>query len=230
MMKIEQVLKLLPFTAILAIAVAISCTDHDIPDPDKQCERSDGTPRFYPCEFEIVKAEFAKGLTINDIFATITPQNTDVVLPMQFAWYRFSQNPNTIDVTFKVKLHVKRIANASVQASSGYILDKPTGRPATIASLYSTTVFPPLHPQVPIELQLLPLGQTAVVISDAAYHISVEYLPPLNTPVYTNFTGNVLYAFHNIETTKTLIATPHNYSLGVDASEAHIVINPTLTE
>ncbi|WAC13313.1 hypothetical protein [Dyadobacter pollutisoli] len=96
-MKIKQVLKLLPFTSILAIAVAISCTDHDIPNPDNQCERLDGTPRFYPCEFEIVKAEFAKGLTINDIFATITAQNTDVVLPMQFAWYRFSQNPNTID-------------------------------------------------------------------------------------------------------------------------------------
>ncbi|MCU7375717.1 hypothetical protein PEC18_34100 [Paucibacter sp. O1-1] len=109
-------------------------------------------------------------------------------------------------------------------------MDKPTGKPATIASFYSTAIFPSLHPQVPIELQSLPFGQTAVVISDAAYHITVEYLPPLDTPVYTNFTGNVLYAFHNIETSKILIAAPHNYSLGVDASEAHIVINPTLIQ
>ncbi|TLV02422.1 hypothetical protein [Dyadobacter luticola] len=216
--------------AILLTALAISCADHDITEPESNCERADGTPRLYPCEFEIVKAEFAKGLTINDIFATITPQNPDVVLPMQFAWYRFSQNPNTIDITFKIKLYVKRIANASVHASSGYILDKPTGWPSTIASLYSTAFFPPLHPQVPIELLSLPLGETTVVISDAAYHIMVEYLPPLNTPVYTKFTGNVLYAFHNIETTKVLTAAPYDYSLGVDASEAHIVINPAITE
>jgi len=59
-MKINQVIKLLPSITVLTIALAISCTDHDIPDPEKHCERLDGTPRFYPCEFEIVKAEFAK--------------------------------------------------------------------------------------------------------------------------------------------------------------------------
>jgi hypothetical protein len=229
-MKVKHLLKLLPLSAILATALALSCTDHEIPETDPICQLANGTPRFYPCEFEIVKAEFVKGLAINDIFATITPQHPDVVLPMQFSWSRLSPTPNTINVTFKVKLYVKRIANASVHASSGYILDKPTGIPSTIASLYSTAFFPPIHPQVPIELNALPLGDTTVVISDAEYHIMVEYLPPLNTPVYTNFTGNVLYAFHNVETTKVLAAAPHHYLLGVDASEAHIVINPTLTD
>jgi hypothetical protein len=163
-MKINRLFKLLPSITILTIALAISCTEHLTPDTNKLCERSDGTPRFYPCEFEIVKAEFAKGLTINDIFATITPQNPDVVLPMQFAWYHFNQNPNTIDVTFKVKLHVKRVANASINPISGYVLDKPTGKPATIASLYSTLSFPPLHPQVPVELQSLHLGQLHIYL------------------------------------------------------------------
>lgn len=226
----KNLVKLMSSSAILAIALAISCTDHDITEPESNCQRADGTPRYYPCEFEIVKAEFAKGLTINDIFATITPNDPIVVLPMQYAWYRFSQNPNTIDVTYKLKLHVKRIANASMHANSGYVLDKPTGWPSTIASLYSTAFFPPIHPQVPIELLSLPLGDTTVIISDAAYHITVQYSPPHNTPAYTDFTGNVLYAFNNIETTKVLAAAPHNYKLGVDAAEAHIVINPTFTE
>lgn len=230
-MKTICLLKSITVSALLVTASFLACTDHVIPDPESNCTLLNGSARLYSCEFEITKAEFCKGLAINDVFGTVTPEHPEITLPFENAWFNFSAVPNAKNVTYKVKLHIKRIANPSVNASEGYIVDKPKGTPANILnSTAGEFPLPVLHPQVPTDLQSLPVGNSTVFITDAEYHIEVSYLVPFNTPVYSDFTGNVLFLLHNIATSKMLLVPPHNYKLRIDLAEAHILVRPTFVD
>jgi len=231
MMKSTHLLKLVTFSTLLVVSTIISCTDHVTPEPGSNCTLRNGLPRFYSCEFEITKAEFIRGLDVNEIFGTVTKDHPDITLPFSYAWFNFSSVPNTKNVTYKVNLHIKRIANPSISASEGYIIDKPKGTAANILnSIVGEFPLPTLHPQIPFVLKNPLVGDSAEFITDAEFHIDVSYLPPFTTPVYTNYTGNVLFLLHNIATSKTLIAPPHNYTYRTDLAEAHILVNPTFVD
>jgi len=231
MMKTIHLLKLATLSAILVAASIISCTDHVTPDPGPDCTLLNGQPRFFPCEFVITKVEFCKDLNILDVFGTVTPAQPDINLPVRYAWSNYNNSPDVKILTYKVKLHIKRIANPPAGGSADYILGKPVGRVSDIMS-FGIAVFPPIHPQVLsfIHPSFLPLGQSTVVVSDAEYAVKIGTLPPMNTTVYSDPIGNVLYNIHNLSTSNLLIAPPHNYSFVVDLAEAHILINPTFAD
>ena len=230
-MKTIHLLKLTTFSILLIAASILACTDHVIPDPGSNCALINGSPRSYPCEFEITKAEFCKGLEVNNIIGTVAQDHPDITLPFKDAWFNFSPLPSAKNVTYKVKLHIKRIANPSVKALEGYIIDGIKGTPTDVLDrILGEFPLPVLHPQVPLDLPDLKIGDSTVFITDAEYHIELSYLPPFNTPVYSNFTGNVLFLLHNISTSKTLIAPPHNYKIRTDLAEAHILIKPTFVD
>ena len=228
-MKNSYLPKLVSLTFIFVMAVALSCTDHTEPDPQTGCKLVDGTPRLYLCEFEILKVEFCNKLNINDIFGTVMPGHPDITLPVSLAWSSFHPSPGFVDATFKVKIHVKRISNPAFDVFYQYIMPKiirvlPVGPDA-----FDISSFPPVFPPLPVRLDM-PVGDTSIVIADASYHAREQVLPPLNKPVYSEISGNVLFLIYNMTTAKVLANAPNNYPTILDVAESHIALNPTLVE
>jgi len=64
-MKNYSLIKVFAVSLVLLTAMAFSCQDHHVPDPDPviKCNRVDGSPRAFPCEFEIIKIEYYAGKT-----------------------------------------------------------------------------------------------------------------------------------------------------------------------
>src|SRR5688572_26371059 len=119
-MKTLRILKVISLSSVLMLAMAFSCQDHHVPDPVGNCDRVDGTPRAFPCEFEITKVEFLKKLT-NQVSMTILPGHPDALLILGDAYRSFvGSDAEYRDVFFKVRLHVKRIANPTAQPADGY--------------------------------------------------------------------------------------------------------------
>jgi hypothetical protein len=228
-MKHSCLSQLVSFTFVIAAAIAVSCTDHTEPDPLTGCKLVDGTPRLYPCEFEILKVEFCNKLNVSDIFGTVMPGHPDISLPVSRAWSSFHPSPGFIDATFKVKIHVKRISNPAFDVSYQYVMPKiirvlPVGSDA-----FDISSFPPVFPPLPVRLDMA-VGDTSVVIADASYHAREQVLPPLNIPVYSEISGNVLFLIYNMVTAGALAGPPNNYPTILDVAESHIAINPTLVE
>lgn len=221
--------KLASLIFIFAAALAVSCTDHTEPDPQTGCKLVDGTARLYQCEFEILKVEFCNRLNINDIFGTVMPGHPDITLPVGLAWSSFHPSPGFIDATYKVKIHVRRISNPAFDVSYQYVMPKiirvlPVGSDA-----FDISSFPPVFPPLPVRLDMA-VGDTSIVIADASYHAREQVLPPLNVPVYSEISGNVLFIIYNMATASALANAPNNYPTILDVAESHIALNPNLVE
>lgn len=85
-MKTLRILKVISLSSVLMLAMAFSCQDHHVPDPVSNCDLVDGTPRAFPCEFEITKVEFLKKLT-NQVSTTILPGHPDAEVGFTFLFY-----------------------------------------------------------------------------------------------------------------------------------------------
>lgn len=215
--------------AMMASAVVLSCTDHDIADPGTTCTRVDGTPRDYPCEFEIVKAEFCNKLDINEIIATVTSTSQKVTLPVSAAWSYYHPSPGFADITYKIKLHIKRVSNPSFTTSNQYIIPKTTGRISDLPKFLGINQFPPIFPPLPATLSMS-IGETSVVILDAFYHAKEDFQQPSNKAVYSDILGNIMYLIYNMKTAENLAGPPHSYQNILDIAESHITIDTALTE
>jgi len=101
------------------MAMAFSCQDHHVPEPVSNCERVDGTPRAFPCEFEITKLEFLRTNT-SQVVKTVLPGSPVVQLPLNDAYhFQYGSQREYAIVDYRVRIHVKRIANASFQPVGG---------------------------------------------------------------------------------------------------------------
>lgn len=227
-MKSFPLFKLALASALLILAAALSCTDHNEPDPQTGCTLVSGAPRLYPCEFEIQKVEFCNKLDVNDVFGTITPGSPDITLPLAMAWNSFHPTPGTVDATFKVKIHIKRVSMPSFDSSNEYIMPKVTGVLPVSPQTFDISHFPPLFPPVPVRLDMQ-LNQTTVVFADAFYH-ATEQSQGSGGLLYTNISGTVLYLIYNMATAAVLAGPPNNYPTILDVGEAHIAVNPTLVQ
>lgn len=214
--------------ALLGMVVVLSCTDHTDPEPATNCTLVSGAPRLFPCEFEIQKVEFCNKLNVNDIFATVTGDNPNITLPLAMAWNSFHPTPGSVDATFKVKLHIKRISAPSFNSSFEYIIPKVIGQVPVTAQTFDISHFPPLFPPVPVELNMQ-VDQTLVIFADANYH-ATEKSSPSGELSYTALSGNVMFLIYNMATASILAAEPHNYPTILDVSEGRIAINPTLVQ
>lgn len=205
--------------AVLMMAFALSCTDHSNPDPGgpggTNCSRVDGTPRAYPCEFEIVKIDFMRQSSNDAVFATITPNNHQVALQAALAFSYVKTGTLTADVVFKVRLHIKRIANPAFPTPGGYwISESVSGGEVDDPSVLRPNRYYPA-PSLPMAV-----GETAQVFSRLTFSTLDNMIN--QSPTMLSIQNPVTYA--------NLTAAPHNYALVRDRSEAHYVgFNTTYT-
>ncbi|MCF2488049.1 hypothetical protein [Dyadobacter sp. CY347] len=108
------------------LALAISCTDHDVPVsnlPQSKCKNVDGSDRMYPCEFSIEKITFlgAGGAVVG----TVTGSNQTLALPRSLAKtdnYTGNEEGKIGTATFGVRITLKRIASPSFPVNEGYLI------------------------------------------------------------------------------------------------------------
>jgi hypothetical protein len=231
-MKTLRLLKVISLLSFLLMAMAFSCQDHHIPDPDPvaNCNRVDGTARAFPCEFEITKLEFLK-TTTGQVSRTVLPGNLNVQLPIGDAYhFQYGSQRAYAIVEFRVRLHIKRIAKASFPPVGGYELIRYQLSPPVpiYGSLYNDILTekgnewmtPPSPAGNPITLDMA-VGETRTVASEVYFILDL-------TPTSSHFLGQINFSIGNNSTARTLIAAPYNYDLVRDAYEATIGFIPAI--
>ena len=212
------------------MAMAFSCQDHYVPDPDpvSNCNRVDGTPRAFPCEFEITKLEFLK-TTTNLVVRTVLPGSPDVQLPLDQAYQlEYGSQGAYAQVVFRVLLHIKRIANASFQPVGGYevsqfrISDPEPPYPAIYNDIIGSgpggNVLPASPAKNPVNLDMT-TGETRVIESQVGFVYSFNPSQPKQV-------GAFYFSIVNNTTSLKLAAAPYSYNLLRDIHEARIVYEP----
>ncbi|MCF0074102.1 hypothetical protein LZD49_26705 [Dyadobacter sp. CY261] len=209
------------------LAVALSCTDHEVPgipnDPESACLKINGSPRLYPCEFKIEKLTFyAKD---NSVLGEVTPGSPAIALSRSKA--KMDSNPGAStagqigSLIFDVKATVKRLASPSFPVSAGYLL------------VYSSHVSGPLALTTP--------GESAVTGSPVAISIPVgatteiTFELPSRYELYNTmsgvkpkaFLGLTAFLIYNDATSAALDEHP---SLIGDVAESYIRITTTVGE
>lgn len=202
---------------MLIMAVALSCTDHVDPGPGQSnCLRVNGTPRLYPCEFEIVQIDVMRGSSNTDVYATLTPANHNVHLltTMAFSYVRTGLISATLQ--YKLRLHVKRIAAPAFPTPAGYWISEsiPGGAPDDPGVLSPNGYYP--APQLNMAI-----GQTSLVFARVTYSTMDAQL--LGRPSMVSIQNPVTY--------QKLADPPNNYALVRDRSEAYYLpIDATYTD
>jgi hypothetical protein len=202
--------------AVFVMALALSCTDHSNPDPGgPNCSRVDGTPRLYPCEFEIVKIDFMQQSSNDATFATITPANHNVALKAALAFSYVKNSTLTATVVFKIRLHIKRIASPAFPTPGGYwISESVAGGEVDDPSVLRPNTY------YPAPALGMAVGETIQVFSRLTFYTSDNVIDQ----------GPTMISIQNPVTYANLAAAPNNYALVRDLSEAHYVgFNTTYT-
>ncbi|MCE7067977.1 hypothetical protein [Dyadobacter sp. CY326] len=209
--------KSVTFSVILSWIFALSCTNHVVPSkPDTLCSRISGLPRFYPCEFEILKIDVlsdSTGITL----ATATKEKPFVSIPLSRAASKgfYSGHNQQGWASYAAKMTIRRLSKPSFPTPTGYKIqfvrldndDNPYNE-----ALYGTTT---IKPEVAVE-------ETAVINGG----IMLEYF---STPTKV-LTLNYIYSIKNPVTAQMLKDTPNNYELLRDQAEAHITMQVELTD
>lgn len=224
-MKTDYLLKLGAFFTILAVATALSCTDHVNPDPDPEtgCQTVAGVPRAFPCEFKILKVEFLRKTSTTDVFATITPGNPDVRLPASEAKTSgYGSGRSYVFMTFNVRVHIQRVAAPSFTPSVGYELFAYTYDPPLTEDKVGSFQ-PSLNPANP-QAFAMPIGGTEVKSMEFSYSSDLE------SPWRRQITGVNLVSVANNTTARKLLDAPYSYQLLRDIFEANLYIKASLWE
>lgn len=205
--------------SLLIIAVALSCTDHVNPGEPGQsnCLRVNGSPRLYPCEFEITQIDVMKVSSNTDVYATLTPSNHNVHLLTTMAFSYVRNGTTTATLQYKIRLHIKRIAPPSFPAPGGYwISETGIGGEPDDPSLLSPNKY-----YNPGPLLNMAVGETSLVFTRLTYTTSDGLLDP----------GPQMVSIQNPTTYQKLADPPNNYALVRDRSEAYYLpINATYTD
>lgn len=224
-MKKHYRLKLGAFSAILALATALSCTDHVDPDPEPEpaCLTVAGTPRAFPCEFKILKVEFLRKTSTTDVFATITPGNPDVRLPASEAKTSgYGSGGSYVFMMFNVRVHIQRITAPAFPPSVGYEIYAFAYDPPLTEDNVGSFV-PPLNPANPHAFAM-PIGGTEVKSTEFLYSFDLE------DPGRRQITGVNLVSISNNTTARKLLEAPYSYQLLRDIFETKFYIKATLWE
>lgn len=202
-------IRLLSAAMLFALALPMSCTDdHVIPQPVANCNRLNGQPRAFPCEFEIEKLDFMYGSSNTAVFATLTP--TDSLFERTGPYYSWHKT-GTEDyvIRYKVRLTFKRIAKAPEGQDNQYYLYMTVGG-------IDTEDF--LNWGADIDATNMAVGETR------SQFFIIDY--PLNS--WTSITTYMrLFSIINRDTYKVLEQAPYNYSAVRDRAESWIRFKPT---
>jgi hypothetical protein len=234
MMHIFSLLRLLAFSSVLLLAMAFSCQDHNIPDPVTNCNRVDGTPRAFNCEFEFVKAEFytpnytKPGPPTKDIYATVTPANPNFDIKEPYAGaFVFNQRVNLYFIQVPAMVTIRRIA-PSATGSNQYMLRKNimTKSPTDPAESFSDFSYgAPIVDPAPVTIDI-PVGGTYTY--EVTYGIAGYYE---DKPGYLDYklpAPDFYLLVQSVETGKKLQQAPYNYTLYRDLAEAKLLLRPKI--
>ncbi|GGM84134.1 hypothetical protein GCM10010967_14930 [Dyadobacter beijingensis] len=192
--------------ALFALALVMSCTeDHVVPDPEPSanCNRLNGQPRAFPCEFEMRKLEFMSGSSNTVAFATLTP--ADSLFRITGPYYSWNKT-GTEDwvVRYKVRLTFKRIADGPQGKDNKYYLYMTVGG-------IDTEDF--LNWGSDINTEGMAVGE------ERSQFFLMEY----NLNPWTSITAYMrLLALINQDTYETLKKAPYNYQAVRDRAESWI--------
>lgn len=228
-----SLIRVLSLAAIFLTAMAFSCQDHHIPDPEPaaNCQRVDGTDRAFPCEFQITKLEFLRKNT-NNAVRTFLPGDSTIGLPLNAAdSYAWGSKHGYVLVTYRVRVHVKRIAPASFQPVGGY---EPVLYRLHIAtpgspyhSLYDDIIGSPFGVQPPPSPAANPLDMSMAVGETRSFVLSLYLDFDFEVRNGRHF-PDLLIGVVNNTTALTLIGAPYNYNLLRDLNEARIRFIPVV--
>jgi hypothetical protein len=233
-MRALTLLRAVSLASILLAAMAFSCQDHHIPDPDPvaNCKLVNGSERAFPCEFEITKLEFLRNNTSN-VVRTFVPGDSTVGLPINASLrYVWGSMHAGISMTYRVRVYVKRIAAASFQPLGGYEFstyqlspEVPPGYP--FPPLWDDFIGGPYGLNPPPATAYEPLDMSMAIGETRTYVMNLDLL--FNTEVSgAAYFGNQLIGIINYTTAHKLLGTPYNYNRLRDIHETKIAFQPIL--
>jgi hypothetical protein len=217
-MKYYPLIKVAAFSAILLTAMAFSCQDHHVPDPDpiSNCNRVDGTPRAFSCEFQITRIEIFDRNTSN--FAeVITPQRLSGGLYFSQASQTAPLSGQAYYLSYKVRVHAKRIANSQMPAWNYYQLVVLGS--GGLVLMPDNVVDPiPLGNSISDYQQISnwAVGETKTFDGYASFLAG-------KTPVISSTT--LFVGVRNYNSYDLLISPPHNYERLRDLAEGALAFN-----
>ncbi|WP_310226590.1 MULTISPECIES: hypothetical protein [unclassified Dyadobacter] len=230
----RTLLKIMSLSSVVLTAMAFSCQDHHIPDPDPvaNCELVDGSSRAFPCEFQITKLEFLRNKT-DKVVRTFMPGDSTVALPINASErYVWGSMHAYIQMIYRVRVHVKRIAAASIQPQGGYELipyrlspDVPPGFP--FPPLWDDYIGGPYGLNPPSATAAHPLDMSMPIGETRSYVVTLELMFDTESQGGQYF-GDHLIGVTNNTTALTLLGAPYNYHRLRDIHEAKIRFKPQL--
>ncbi|SDD45294.1 hypothetical protein SAMN04487996_10167 [Dyadobacter soli] len=227
-MKTLTLIKVVSLSSVLMMAMAFSCQDHQVPEPVSNCDRVDGTPRAFPCEFEITKLEFLRKNT-SQVVKTVLPGSPDVQLSSRDALrFNYGSSREYAIADFRVRVHVKRIAAASFLPVGGYeityyqLSDPVPPFPAAYDDIFDPSLWsaPPSSPSNPITNLDMLVGETRTV--ETELNMVFDFMG--GPQVF----GEIVIGIVNNSTTHTLVAAPYKYDRLRDVHEARIPFKPSV--
>lgn len=236
-MKHYSMIKVAALSIVLLAAMAFSCEDHSIPDPDpvSNCNRIDGSPRAVDCEFEYVKAEFYRVDRFTNIpdtvyFGTVTPANPNLAVKEQlYGDWVVSYISQFFYLPLQAKVTIRRIAPAPA-GSNTYLLrqDMRVGPPPGETGEYnSKSGWFELEKDEELKAVNINIPVGGTYTYDMTYNITgrFEYNGDyIDYPVYPKY----YLLVQNAKTTEMLKATPYNYTKYRDIAEARLPFSPKI--
>lgn len=209
------------------LALALSCTDHTVPelpdDPKSACVKVNGMPRTYPCEFEIQKLTFYG--KDNSIIGEVTAGSPTITLVRSKAKMDSNPGASTLGqvgvLTFDVKATVKRLANPSFPVSAGYLLvysSHPSGILALTTPGESAVTGSPVAISVPV-------GASTEIPFELSSRYQMQDVMGSVKP--RSFLGLTAFLLYNDVTSASLDGHP---SFIADVAESSLKITTTVTE
>lgn len=233
-MRVLASLKAVSLLAVLLVAMAFSCQDHSVPDPDPvaNCQRVDGTDRAFPCEFEITKLEFLRNNT-NNVVRTFLPGDSTIGLPINasvsFVWGSMHAY---VWMTYRVRVYVKRIAQASFQPAGGYEivpyqLSPPVPPDFPFPPLWDDLIGGPYGLNPPSATAGNPLDMSMAVGETRSYVATLDLSFDVENQ-HGQYFGQLMLGIINNTTALTLLGAPYNYNRLRDIHETRFGFKPQL--
>lgn len=227
-MKLASIVQVISTTCILISAMAFSCQDHHVPEPITNCNRVDGSPRAFDCEFEFLKAdlyELREGSKPNVkdtiVIASISPTSSIATIkePWYAAWI-FSPQGMRYSLLMDVRVTIKRVAPPANGSDLYLLRNNFTAFEKLEYGTYGNTI-PGDESLTPVKIDI-PVGGTYT------YSLPYQWLGDATDKgkyIDYNLKSDYYLLIQNVATSELLRQAPYNYNLYRDLADAKFKFN-----